>query len=213
MRNKLAKYLITIGVVCVIAGLSLFWYNKIADFKAGEYAGETVSEMKRIIESEKKPESDTSGSTVSESGDKKDEKAEESREIDTVRIKGEDFIGYISIPSMGLELPVMAEWSYEKLKVSPCRFSGSPETDDFVIAAHNYSSHFGNISELEINDRVSYTDIHGKRIDYKVILVDTLSPGSVNNMTSGEYDLTLFTCTYSGQARVTVRLNRLSHRV
>ena len=30
-------------------------------------------------------------------------------------------------------------------------------------------------------------------------------------MTSGEYDLTLFTCTYSGEARVTVRLNRIGN--
>ncbi len=57
---------------------------------------------------------------------------------------------------------------------------------------------------------VSFTDVHSKQINYRVELIDTLSPTAVEDMTAGEYDLTLFTCTYSGQARITVRLNRLT---
>ena len=29
--------------------------------------------------------------------------------------------GYLSVPSVGLELPVMAEWDYDRLKTAPCR--------------------------------------------------------------------------------------------
>ena len=141
---------------------------------------------------------------------KPDDDSEELYEApDTLTVKEYEFIGYLSIPALRLNLPVMAEWSYENLNVSPCRYSGSPATDDFVIAAHNYSSHFGFISSLSIGDTVSFTDVHAKQIDYKVELIDTLSPTAVEDMTAGEYDLTLFTCTYSGQARVTVRLNRI----
>ena len=40
---------------------------------------------------------------------------------------------------------------------------------------------------------------------YEVEEVDILAPSDVEGMTAGEYELTLFTCTYGGQSRVTVR--------
>lgn len=44
---------------------------------------------------------------------------------------------------------------------------------------------------------------------YTVTVVDVLSPSAVEDMTSGDYDLTLFTCTYGGASRVTVRCDRV----
>ena len=38
--------------------------------------------------------------------------------------------------------------------------------------------------------------------------MDTLAATAVEEMTDSGFDLTLFTCNYSGQARVTVRCNR-----
>lgn len=120
-------------------------------------------------------------------------------------IGGYGYIGYLSIPALNRELPVMAEWSYPRLRISPCRFSGSVETDDLVILAHNYSRHFGKISSLKSGDLVVFTDVNGLASIYEVAEIDTLNPTAVAEMTSGEYPLTLFTCTYGGQSRVTVR--------
>lgn len=55
---------------------------------------------------------------------------------------GYEYIGYLSIPSIGLALPVMKQWSYAGLKIAPGRYSGSLYTDDLVIAGHNYNRHF-----------------------------------------------------------------------
>ena len=41
--------------------------------------------------------------------------------------------------------------------------------------------------------------------EYEVAAVDILQPTDIEDMTAGDYDLTLFTCTYGGQSRVTVR--------
>ena len=199
MRKKLAKIMLITGIVCVLAALSLFIYNKVVSDNAAKFAEEVVTELQESAYSEEDREEK-----------KPDDDSDELYEApDTLTVKEYEFIGYLSIPALRLNLPVMAEWSYENLNVSPCRYSGSPATDDFVIAAHNYSSHFGFISSLSIGDTVSFTDVHAKQIDYKVELIDTLSPTAVEDMTAGEYDLTLFTCTYSGQAHVTVRLNRI----
>lgn len=45
---------------------------------------------------------------------------------------------------------------------------------------------------------------------YTVMQVETLAPTAVEEMTGGDWDLTLFTCTYSGQARVTVRCVKMA---
>ena len=216
MKSKAAKICIAAGIVCIIGALSLFLYNIYTSHKAGVLSQKAVNGIKEAISSSRSvnngSESGGNKSAGSSGNDSAETSSEESKdgEKSTVTVNGEEYVGYISIPSLALELPVMAQWSYEKLNVSSCRYSGSVETDDLVIAAHNYSSHFGFISKLAAGDRVSFIDINGIQTDYGVVLSDTLSPASVSDMTAGEYDLTLFTCTETGLARVTVRLNKAS---
>ena len=206
MRNKIAKTMIITGVVSVLAALSLFIYNRIASSNAAKFAEDAVSQLQSpaVREHVLTPGNDDDPDHPSENG------STDNAGMEYVIVNEYEFIGYLSIPSLRLNLPVISEWSYDNLNLSPCRYSGSPATDDFVIAAHNYSSHFGFISSLNIGDTVSFTDVRHKQIDYRVELIDTLSPTDVKDMTASEYDLTLFTCTYSGEARVTVRCNRLS---
>ena len=49
-----------------------------------------------------------------------------------------------------------------------------------------------------------FTDMDGIKTRYQVVAQDILAPTAVEEMTSGEFDLTLFTCTYGGKSRVTV---------
>lgn len=44
--------------------------------------------------------------------------------------------------------------------------------------------------------------------DYVVSELEILEPYAVSQMTEGDWDLTLFTCTPGGQHRVTLRCNR-----
>ena len=131
------------------------------------------------------------------------------KEMTVVKVKGEGYIGVVTIPKLGLELPVMSDWSYPKLRRSPCHFSGSTKTDDLVIFAHNYSRHFGKLNRLSAGDMVAFTDMNGVVTRYQVVDMDELSPYAVAEMVSGEFDLTLFTCTYGGKRRVSVRCDRI----
>ncbi len=78
-----------------------------------------------------------------------------------------------------------------------------------VVMAHNYDRHFGRISSLNIGDPVQFVDAKGNIFRYIVAKHETLEPGAVKPMTNNDYDLTLFTCTYGGASRVTVRLERV----
>ena len=120
-------------------------------------------------------------------------------------VDGQRYIGVLRIPALSLELPVISEWSYSGLKESPCRYIGSAYLNNMVIVAHNYFSHFGHLKDLSQGDEITFTDVDGNMFRYEVIELETLSPFAIAEMTGGNWDLTLFTCTVGGQYRVTVR--------
>ena len=132
--------------------------------------------------------------------------AEENTSVITV--EGDDFCGKVIIKTLGVELPIYDEWNYNRLKSAPCRYTGSIATNDIIIAAHNYKSHFGTLNKLKIGDEVEFIDPNGDLHLYEVCELITLDGTAVSDMQAGDSDLTLFTCTKSGEQRVTVRCNR-----
>lgn len=127
------------------------------------------------------------------------------KEMPTSMVKGDDYIGVVEVPSLGLSLPVMSSWSYPKLRKAPCRFEGSAYSGDLIIAGHNYTRHFGRLKNLSAGTEVRFTDVAGNVFVYKVLTIEKLGSYDSDAMRSGEWDLTLFTCTYGGGSRVTVR--------
>ena len=130
-------------------------------------------------------------------------------EMPVITIEQEDYLGTLTIPSLGLTLPVLDDWSYPKLKKAPCRYVGSVYQDDMVIAAHNYTTHFGSINKLRSGDTMTFRDADGNTFIYEVIELEILQPTDVEEMQTGDWDLTLFTCTVGGSSRVTVRCEKV----
>ena len=79
------------------------------------------------------------------------------------------------------------------------------EDGGLVIAAHNYRQHFAKLSALRPGDLIRLTDADGGVHDYTVVQTETLAGDAVAEMTDSQWDLTLFTCTYGGSSRLTVR--------
>ncbi len=130
------------------------------------------------------------------------------REMPTVEVDGRAYIGLLRIPELQLELPVQSQWSTQALQMSPCRYAGSAYQDDMVICAHNYAAHFGTLRQLRLGDSVLFTDVDGTEFSYQVLEVETLQPGQTQQMCTGDWDLTLFTCTPGGSTRLTIRCTR-----
>ena len=133
--------------------------------------------------------------------------------VESVKIDNNEYIGIINIPTLNLELPVMSDWSYEKMKISPVRYYGSFETDDLVICAHSYKTFFRYIKNLVVGDILIFTDMGGNSYLYKVEVIEILGPTDIKEMIENEFDLTLFTCTSDSQNRVTVRLDRVDNQI
>ena len=122
-----------------------------------------------------------------------------------IPMDGYAYIGYLTFPTLGLELPVLDGWDMARLRKAPCRYYGSAETQDLVIAAHNYRSSFGRLQELQIGDEVLFTNAAGIVHRYLVGETEILQPTAVEEMIASNWALSLYTCTYSGTARLTIR--------
>jgi sortase A len=125
-----------------------------------------------------------------------------------VEVDGHLCVGFVSIPRLNLELPVLAECTDANLKISPCLFTGTTMEDDLTIAGHNYRRHFGPIRRLKPGNDVIFVDMDGNAIHYQVAAVDAVPPTAVEEVTSGQFDLALITCTYGGKTRLVVYCDR-----
>ena len=126
-------------------------------------------------------------------------------EMPTREVDGNLYIGVLEIPALELKLPILSQWSDAGLNLAPCRYLGSAYRKDLIIAGHNYKKHFGALHNLAEGDQVIFTDMADNRFAYTVSLVERLPGTAVGEMEAGDWDLTLFTCTMEGTARVTVR--------
>ncbi len=220
MKITKGKCLVIIGSLLLLAAAILIFNNIRQDKKSGERAREVLVALEAKITDEVKKSSTETTTEQSEQkytapiedlfaqyGTEESVAQEKLAEID-----GNSYVGIIDIPDLGIRLPVMSEWSYENLKISPCRYSGRADDGSLIIAAHNYSSHFGNINSLSVGNEMIFIGADGTEFHYEVIQIDTLDGTDVEGLLandSGNWELTLFTCTLSGQSRVCVRAERI----
>ena len=124
-------------------------------------------------------------------------------------VEGVAYIGYLELPALNLTLPVCSETNDWHLKLAPCRFSGSAYQDDLVIGGHNYTTHFGGLGSMEYGDTVRFTDVDGNVFAYEVTDFETLQPNQGEDLRTGDWDLTLYTCTFNSESRLVLRCAKL----
>lgn len=205
----------TAGVICMVLGgalllgaAGLLSENRREESRAGEESAQVMVRLRQEMEQVALPEETRTEPEQSPGAEETPLPDPAGREMPTLEIDGQTYIGYLELPTLGLSLPVMSEWSYPKLRVAPCRYWGSAYDDSLVILAHNYDRHFGRLQELATGDPVQFIDADGVIYQYTVEKQEILEKPDVEKMVDSGYDLTLFTCTYGGRHRVTVRLRR-----
>lgn len=188
--NKLSKLFFAAGTVLLYFAILWSVVNVTSMYRAAS-AVETVMEQM--------PRQKKSDSTV------KIFEVNPDIEMPCKEIDGRLYIGTLQIPSLSLNLPVAKDCNYNNMSASPCCYSGSVYKNNMVIAGHNYPAHLKELKEIQPDADVIFTDIDGNEFRYKVDYTDILGAYDTEEMTSGDWDLTVFTCTRSGQERVTVR--------
>ena len=196
MSKWIGRLCILLGVACLLGAVGLVFYNRWEADNAAQESQTILAEVQEKISAPAvtPPDSAPQGTPS---------------EMATVEVGGHRCVGVLSVPVLELELPVLTDWSYAKLKKAPCLYYGTCYEADFVIAAHNYKSHFGRLSELQAGDVVVFTDVSGTAHRYEVVLLETLPADATETMIASGFDLSLYTCTTGGGSRVTVRCRKV----
>ncbi|MGN1408934.1 MAG: sortase [Eubacteriales bacterium] len=225
--NSKGSIFIIIGLLLIVAAIFLTAYNLYDNRRAEKSVAQVLLQLEGSIASEtaaeliEEPEFTSSNDNENIAIPETTEAAPESASPDEIiipdyilnpkmdmpekAVEDNSYIGVLRIPSLGLELPIISEWSYDSLKTAPCRYSGSAYQDNLVICGHDYTSHFGRLKYLEEGDTAVLTDMDGNVFTYELAETEILQPTAVDEMESGDWSLTLFTCTIGGQSRLTLR--------
>lgn len=200
---------IALGLALLFCALALTVYNVSDARRAGQSAALAAAQLDAALPPQDErvpalPHAPQTGELPPEA-ELPDYLLDPTRDMPVTQLDGVGYVGVLSIPAISLELPVIECWDEVLAKLAPCRYVGSAYQSGFVIAGHNYRRHFGALKELGEGDSVTFTDMDGNVFSYTVSQVEVLAPTAIEEMTGGDWPLTLFTCTLGGRSRVTVR--------
>lgn len=201
MNRRFWSAVTAAGVILLAAAVGLTLWNVQTDLKAAQSRDTILLQLADVMPEEDEPAADKPPATESPATEEV---------LPSVPIDGRNYMGAIRFPSLDLELPVLAEYTLPALKIAPAVYSGTPEGNDLVICAHNYRSHFGPLNRLSLGDEVLMRTVDGAVYRYTVAATEIVSPLAVQDVTNGQWDLTLFTCTLGGKTRFVVRCDRMA---
>lgn len=196
--------MITLGCCCILAAAALSAYNHWDTQRAAEESQRLTSSLENMLAAGGIANADLVAQV-----DKNIDAADEDLDaMAALSISGYDVCGVVSMPAINVELAVIRDWSYPNLTASACRYSGTPD-GQMILLAHNYHGHFGDIEDLVPGDEVTFTDVEGTVYTYQVAGTEIWATNQLREIISGDtWDLTMFTCTYSGNHRTVVRCVR-----
>jgi len=208
MKRNRGMFFIYTGLLLIAAALALIGYNHWEDAQAEKAVASVMQQLKLPA-----PDSVPTAAPAPTPEQPSEQEIPDyilnpNMEMPEQEIDGNAYIGVVKVPSCEIELPVISNWSYPALKRAPCRFDGSAYTNDLILAGHTYNAHFRRLRELFGGEEVVFTDIAGNRFRYEVVGVETIDGSDLKALEAGDWDLTLFTCTAGGSARILIRCER-----
>jgi sortase A len=206
MRKKIGTACVLLGTVLILAALGVICVNLWQEEQSGVHAQQAMEQLLEQMPDQIAPATPDQPVMMPETIGSVQTPVQ--RAMPEVVIDGVAYIGYLKIPALNLELPVIAESDEQNLELAPCRFFGTVYQKDFVIGGHRYRRHFRKLSTLGYGERLSFTDMEGNVYIYEVAECEVLEPNQAEYLCSGDWDLSLFTCTPGGLTRVVLRCLR-----
>lgn len=132
-------------------------------------------------------------------------------------------IAVINIPSINITYPVIYskdtsnKTMEDLLKLSVVKYWG-PEANkpgNFCIVGHNYHNKrfFSKASELKNGDTIYITDTNNKTVEYRVYANYVVEPDDLkctSQLTNGQTEITLITCTMTGKQRTIIKARAIN---
>lgn len=210
-KKKIYQFAFLISIICVCLLSSYYIYAEYDRTKSEEVSQEILAEIDNTTINQ-----DDGILRVALEADTQEQNVEiqETESNKYVTQSGATYTteAVLNIPSLGINYPVLSDTSEELLKISLNKFWGpSPNTvGNYCIVGHNYKNKkmFGKLADIKNGDIVELTDNSGKTIKYAVYNKYVVNPEDVactSQLTKGNKEVTLITCTNYGKQRLVVK--------
>ena len=210
-KKKIYQFAFLISIICVCLLSSYYIYAEYDRTKSEEVSQEILAEIDNTTINQ-----DDGILRVALEADTQEQNVEiqETESNKYVTQSGATYTteAVLNIPSLGINYPVLSDTSEELLKISLNKFWGpSPNTvGNYCIVGHNYKNKkmFGKLAYIKNGDIVELTDNSGKTIKYAVYNKYVVNPEDVactSQLTNGNKEVTLITCTNYGKQRLVVK--------
>ena len=231
-KKKIYKFNFILSVIFVIALFGYYVYGEF-DRNSSDKSQEILSQIdvvkdETIANAPIKLEDDVLVVMLDDTKKSEEVKLDElmnssEEKLDTKIYKTKDgdeysTVALIKIPSIKVEYPVIysdntsSKTMEDLLKISVVKYWGpdANQPGNFCIVGHNYHNKkfFSKVAELKKGDKIYITDKNNKTLEYKVYdkyVVDPDNLKCTSQLTNGETDITLITCTMSGKQRTIVK--------
>lgn len=192
-RDLRSRLLLALGLLCILLSMTWLAWNLVENYQAKQASDHVLSSLKLV--------------------EKRDFDATD-EELPVEKIDQTNYMGVLSIPDKNLYLPIAADYSFEQMSKTPTRYMGSYLTNDLVVCGHDNAVHFLALQTIAIGTKISLETVNGEKIQYMVTNREVIETTAVDKVSKGtgqddDWDLSLFTCTQSGLARVLVRCKRI----
>ncbi len=175
---RTGKIAVFMGMALVFLALSLVVYGGLRSSRNSQRLSATLEELSAVV-AEVEP---LDGYVSPVDG-----------AMDAVTLSdGTDYLGILSLPALGVEVPVSSGWA--EGSVLPGRYSGSVWDGTLVIAGSASTDQFGLLWDLAtVGDSVTFRDVDGHSFDFRVEKIFRVGGDEADLVLSSGYDLTLFT--------------------
>ncbi len=127
MRKKLGVLCLCLGILSLLSALGFLGYNQWEASKAQRMSQSLLVQVQKSLATEEEKSPAPAETSHTEAGDSTSEPATEEAVpgMPTIEVKGYDCIGILSIPVLELELLILTDWDYTKLKIAPACITGT----------------------------------------------------------------------------------------
>lgn len=183
-KAKWENIIMLFGILLLACATGLALFYTWEGNRAGEYSRKLLKQARQEFSEENVMQQEASG-----------------RRKETSEEQAEEVWAILEIPSLDLELPVMGSYSEELLKQAVCRY------DENIIAGHSYKQHFRGLRKVQKGAIVTL-EFPEEKQQYIVSEIIEIEGTDSEGLFEGAWDLSLFTCNFSGSKRVVVRCIR-----
>lgn len=133
-------------------------------------------------------------------------------------------VAVINIPSINITYPVIysndtsSKTVEDLLKISVVKYWGPDANNpgNFCIVGHNYHNKrfFSKAAELKNGDTIYVTDTNNKTLEYRVYANYVVEPDDLkctSQLTNGQTEITLITCTMTGKQRTIIKARAVNN--